>query len=80
MKWVSRAVHNERAVVHPSAKGVMARNRVSIRQQYTKLSLVSHSMISRLLLVGVEDDLSGCRSNRLWSSINILHQFAGTQN
>ena len=43
--------------MHPSAKGVMARNRVSVRQQYTKLSLVSHSMISRLLLVGVEDDL-----------------------
>ena len=43
--------------MHPSAKGVMARNRVCVRQQYTKLSLVSHSMISRLLLVRVEDDL-----------------------
>ena len=43
--------------MHPSAKGVMAGNRVSVRQQYTKLSLVSHSMISKLLLVEAEDVL-----------------------
>ena len=43
--------------MHPSAKGAMARDRVAIRQQYTNLSLVSHSMIFRLLLVRAEDVL-----------------------
>ena len=41
--------------MHPSAKGAIARDIVAVRQRYTKLSLVSHSMISGLLLVGAED-------------------------
>ena len=41
--------------MHLSSKGAMAGDRVVVRQQYTKLSLVSHSMISGILLVGAED-------------------------